>query len=155
MTARCLPVLSRVLPRVFSILTLLVTVGCGGGGPATHTVTGTVIYQSNPVANAQVGFVPAEGTTEFKPAFAQTDESGRFSLKTYLSPGQEVGGAMAGKYKVTVQAGYPQDRIVTPEEMAKNLNKLPAKYADAASTPLEVTVSADGENNFPLEIANN
>lgn len=74
-------------------------VGCGESSdlPPTATVTGTVTYQGQPVANAQITFYPDEGR---KPASGTADEDGAYSLTTF-SNGD---GAIPGTHKVTVSA---------------------------------------------------
>jgi type IV secretory pathway TrbL component len=136
-------------------LLLAVGSGCSGGGPETHTVTGIITHNGTPVANAQVGFVPASESADYKPAFGQTNDQGEFALKTYLSPGNEANGAMAGKFKVTVQSGYPQDKIVTYEDLAASKGTIPSKYADASTTAFEAEVTESGENKFSFDMLDN
>jgi hypothetical protein len=105
------------------------------------------------VAHAQVGFVPAEGSpAEQKPASGQTDAQGRYSLSTYVKPGRQSGGAMAGKYKVTVQKGFAQNQIVSYDDLKNRKPELPPRYASAKSTPLAAEVTAGGSNQIDFTL---
>jgi hypothetical protein len=137
--------------QLFCILSLLL-LGCSRGGPATHRVSGKITYKDQPVADAQIGFVPIDTTGEVKPARGQTDASGNYTLSTYLGPGDDASGAMAGSYKVTVTKGLPQDKVVTYEEMANFKSEIPEHYADTAQTTLTAEVTAGGANNFDFTL---
>ena len=128
--------------------------GCGGG-PPKQDVSGIFTYNDQPVANTQVAFIPEADQTDVKPAHGQTDANGRYTVRTYVKPGQEVKGAMVGKFKVTLTEVIAENRIVEYDELTKREESFPPQYADATTTPLTATVSADGENifNFTLEPA--
>lgn len=128
-------------------------VGCGPKGPETHTVTGTITYQNQPLADAQIGFVPVDdkGGT-LKPARGQTDAEGRYTLKTYVSADNDAAGAMAGSYKVTVAKGLPQNQIVDYEALKNQKPLIPPRYADSTQTPLKADVTAGGENKFDFTL---
>jgi hypothetical protein len=126
--------------------------GCSSSGPTTHTVTGTITYNGKPVANAQVGFVATDASAEVKSARGQTDADGKYSLSTYLGPGDDVRGAMAGSYKVTVVKGLAEDRIVSYEELAQHQPEIPPRYADTVQTPLTAEVTPDGDNTFDFAL---
>ena len=83
---------SRVACVVVSLVALVIA-GCSGGGPTTYKVSGTITFEGQPVADAQVGFVP-DGGGEVKPARGQTDASGRYTLRTYDKPGQDSAGCI-------------------------------------------------------------
>ena len=139
---------------------LAFVIGCGGGGstgPKVYSVTGTVTYNGQAVEGAVVAF---HGEAATKMATGTTDAQGRFELTTY----KQGDGAVAGKHKVTVTkfsggAGGGGGESVSMEEALENAqtqteaqNELPAKYAKAADSPLEFTVSEDGQNDFPIEL---
>ncbi|MFG0335441.1 MAG: hypothetical protein ACF8TS_18945, partial [Maioricimonas sp. JB049] len=86
------------LVAVLSALPLLT--GCSSSEPPpdrpeTAPVTGTVMYQGEPVEGATVVFTPAG--SQATGAVAKTDASGKFELMTY-EPGD---GAIPGKYQVS------------------------------------------------------
>lgn len=141
-------------PRwIGSLLALLIgVVGCGGGGPTTYSVSGNVTYQGKPVADAQVGFVPTDQSIDVKPAQGLTDSAGRYTLSTYLGPGDNAGGATAGKFKVTISKGLPQNKIVTYDELKNFKSEIPVEYSDAAKTPLSAEVTSSGGNQFDFAL---
>jgi hypothetical protein len=81
-------ILTRAVP-----LLLLLLAGCGGSDVVP--VTGTLSYKGQPVKNAYVDFVPANG----RPSWGETDEQGRFKLN--YERGRD--GALVGKHKVWVR----------------------------------------------------
>jgi hypothetical protein len=114
------------------VLTLSVVgslaVGCGGGGPATAPVSGTVTYNGKPVTNAHVSFVPSEGST--RAAEGLTDGNGHFTLGTFAASD----GAIIGKYKVGVIAhgparpAKPGEGSGMPGETVPGPPTIPMKY---------------------------
>lgn len=130
------------------IFALLLAAGCSGGGPVTHSVSGTITYNDKPVADAQVGFVPIDTTGKVKPARGQTDAQGRYTLSTYLGPDQNGSGAMAGSYQVTVEKGLPQNQIVSYEDLKKHKPEIPPSYKDAKTSSLKAEVTPSGPNTF-------
>jgi hypothetical protein len=138
---------------------VLVASGCSGSDlPETVPVTGNVLYKGEPVANAQVGFVPKDQDSGVRPARGQTDDAGQFKLRTYFGPDHDVAGATPGEYVVTVEK---RDVPADPAEMTKMFSKnpsmvpknlLPGKYATAKSSSLSATVEKGGDNSFELEL---
>lgn len=94
---------------LFSCLSVVVaSIGCGGGDFPTAPVSGTVICEGQPVANAAVYFVPAasEGAKSAvvgKQGFAFTDSEGKFVISTYTPNGGD--GAVVGTHSVSVGKG--------------------------------------------------
>jgi hypothetical protein len=134
-----------------SCLILVVIAGCGSS-VKTHEVSGTVTYQNAPLADAQVGFVPTDESGAIKPARGMTDAQGRYTLKTYVSPDEEVSGAMAGSFTVTVEKGFPQNQIVTYEEIAKRQPLSPPKYVNAKESPLKAEVKVGEANTLDFKL---
>jgi hypothetical protein len=120
------------------LLPISLLAGCGSGGMGT--VTGTVMADGKPLANATVEFYPEEGG---RSSSARTDENGNYELRF----GRDEMGALVGQHKVSIQTGGAQQEgdygKITRET-------LPAKYN--VSTELLETVSA-GANviNFDLD----
>jgi hypothetical protein len=75
---------------------LVFLAGCGSGHPDTVPVSGTVTYQGNPVAGAQVTFMPQEGGA--RAGIGTTDGQGKYELTTF----EENDGALPGKHSVTI-----------------------------------------------------
>ncbi|MCA9269259.1 MAG: hypothetical protein KDA41_12345 [Planctomycetales bacterium] len=134
------------------VLLCALQLGCSSGGPPTEHVTGTITYQGAPVAEAQIGFVPTPGQSDVKPARGQTDAQGRYTLRTYVKPGLEVNGAMAGEFKVTVVVAGAQNRIVGYEELANEKSPVPTEFADAQTTTLSASVAPGGNNVFDFSL---
>jgi hypothetical protein len=111
----------------------------------THPLRGTVALNGQPVEGATVRFYRkvAEKEQFRMVADGLTDEAGTFVVSTYKA----FDGIPAGEYVVTVvqTGGYATGQ--TKEE-----NKLPAKYARPATTPLRAEVKA-GENVIAFDLA--
>jgi 5-hydroxyisourate hydrolase-like protein (transthyretin family) len=111
----------------------------------THPLKGTVAFEGKPAAGATVRFYRPDPANPTRPQYVAdglTEEDGTFVLSTYKA----FDGVPAGEYRVTVvQTGrYASGQL-------KDENKLPAKYADARTTPLRVEVKA-GENVISLDL---
>jgi hypothetical protein len=128
--------------------------GCGHPSQV-HPVTGVVFLNRMPVEDAEVVFLPA-ASVDSKPARGKTDAHGHFDLNTYFGPGNDVAGAMAGQYAVTIRkvggASGPE-HFSRPEDMATPKNELPGRYADPKTSGLSARVRAEGENNFEFHLA--
>lgn len=127
------------------LLPFLLGGGCGGPRdgklPATHPVSGTVMYQGQPLRNVEVRFFP-EGSGN--PALGNAGEDGKFLLTTY----KRNDGAVAGLHVVTVQ---PIEVGVEPGRDAKGANRVPAAYRERGRSPLKVEVEP-GANTLELEL---
>jgi hypothetical protein len=121
--------------------TIATLTGCGGGGlvPASGTVT----YQSKPIADANVIFTPKG---EGRAATGITDASGKFVLGT-----EKTGdGAMPGEYRVSVTPNLPPP--AEGDYSAPPPPPFPAKYTTAGSSDLTATVKKGDPNQFTLEM---
>ena len=133
------------------LVVMLSCIGCGDG-IQTHAVKGVVTYKNAPVVGAEVALSPMGDDPSAKPARGMTDSSGNFTVSTYFAPGDDRSGALAGKYKITLQKIPQTDGIVDPYKpggMPKN--ELPAIYASPLTTPFEREVTT-GKNDWPLEL---
>ena len=143
------------MSRVRFLLTTLliaVSVGCGGSGPRTASVVGTVTYRGKPVANADVSFMPMDASG--RPATGRTDAEGRFALGTFESSD----GAIPGTYQIGIIARGPprppkpgEVGSGMPGEMMPGDPTIPVKYfaPDTSGLMHEVT---RGKNSVPLEL---
>jgi hypothetical protein len=118
--------------------------GCGGrpGGAPTLPASGTVLYNGQPVADVQVVFTPHAG----RPAMADTDAGGHFTLMTF----EPDDGAVPGKHKVAIVDR--QRRWVPDPKAAPPPTRFPERYQSVAKTPWEVEVKAGSDNEFKLEM---
>jgi cell division septation protein DedD len=119
-------------------------------------VSGKVTYQGQPVPGATVLFM---GDANSRPATAISGPDGSYSLRTLDSkgalPGQYT--AVVSKTELSSDPGEPPSM----EEAAKAANRpppppkklLPAKYADAAKSPLKFEVKKGQTNSFDLQLA--
>jgi hypothetical protein len=129
---------------------LLLLAGCGqtSRNPDVVPVTGTVTYQGQPVAEANVVFQSNEHGS-----FGVTDSRGRFQLQT-LEPGD---GAFGGEYAVIiskVQVTVPQFDEGHPQYVPPPPPKylVPKKYSDARTAGLTASVVKGQKNDFSFEL---
>ncbi len=147
--------------------------GCGSGGaerPDTVPVDGTVTYNNKPVEGATVSF-----STEGSPRVSSgvTDAEGKFQLTMY-DPGD---GVMVGEHTVTIaKSTGAGSGAMSQAEMEKALNdpsgmagqmqaqeagkgkdapksEIPEEYASGMTSGLKATVTAEGPNTFPFQLA--
>lgn len=127
--------------------------------PTTHSVTGKVTLDGEPVEGAMVTFVP-KGSGDS--AVGVTEAGGTYNLSTFASGD----GAVAGEYDVkivkfegsesTVEAEDEEEGgafIPTdPHDTGDQANLLPKKYATPGASGLTATVSEEPNTfDFPLE----
>lgn len=149
-----------------SLMALVLLVGCAPSGPTnrpdTVDVTGTVTYNDVPVSGATVTFKPQD--PDGRGATGRTDDSGVYQMTTF----EPNDGVIPGEYNVTVTktvgAETPQgdvevdldntgdDLSEPPPETDGPQVMLPEKYADASTSGLTATVTADGENKFDFQL---
>jgi|SRR5579883_2635769 len=153
MVTRLVVMIRRFLPgTVLVALGCLGTTGCGSSDRAKlQPVSGTVLIDGRPTADAVVTLYPVNGTSEPHPS-GRSDANGRFTLTT-----REAGdGALAGEYRVTVTrilAVAPAGgRVVAEGESVAVRNYLPPTYARPDTTPLKATVSPGTAEPLVLEI---
>ena len=133
----------------FSLVTLVVIgallSGCSGSGTRPVPVSGTVSLNGQPVAGADVVFMPQQGQL----ASGQTDAQGRFQLLT----AQLGDGAVPGDYAVGISK---KEKIIDPNNpqnpypMVRDV--LPPRYGTPSSSGLTAKVQASGRNDFPFDL---
>jgi len=132
---------SRLLPAIAGALGLVILVssGCGSGGPPLGEVAGTVTLDGEPLAGVTVQFDPSHT----RPASGVTDSQGRYSLS--FIPGTE--GAPVGENVVRI---YPRDSDDQGNNLADSeIVGIPAKYNEESE--LTVTVES-GSNTFDFNL---
>jgi hypothetical protein len=142
--------------RILRLLSALAIVaGCDSStkGPQTYPVTGQVTLDGQPVAAADVAFLPSPSTPDAVPAQAVTDENGRFEVVSLFDQGRtSQAGMTAGTYGVQVTQLKPPPSNAGLSQAPRNM--LPQKYASPATSGLSATVVPDGENQFIFELGN-
>lgn len=151
--SRCLVRRLGRLPRgALAVLVAASLAGCGGGAPFKMApVRGTVTYKGGgriPADRIVVTFVPqgVQDSGKEAPASAQGDVNVADGTFSGLTTQTHHDGAIVGKHKVLVQA-----MKTGPAGVGEPTAAVPARYAKAATTPLEVEVKP-GSNEFRLEI---
>jgi hypothetical protein len=132
----------------------LTLAGCGGGPdrPQTAKVTGKVLNNGQPVADAAVVFYPqVEGGA--RTSSGRTDASGAFTLDCF----DKGDGAVLGKHKVTVNPGAEVTESNDPaalKTVEASRGKLPEKFSTAEKTTITVDVVEDESKNvFDLDLS--
>lgn len=147
-----------------SLLGIALAVGCSKGpkrmGPTLDVtpVAGTVTLDGTPLTDASLTFVyegaPPDG---YLGCGASTDAQGHYQAS---STGQV--GAVPGSYKVTVSKQVAADGKVVDVKEGMDIEQLraaggvketiPAKYTDAETTDLKVTVEKGKAEGYNLEL---
>jgi hypothetical protein len=127
---------------------LCLTAGCGGDGLPVAPAQGTVTYNGKPLEFGSVLFEPV---VKGPPARADIQPDGTFVLGTYSTSD----GAVIGKHKVRITCFDTQRPGYQPpagEEGTAGKSLIPEKYTDAETSGFEYEVTADGDNNFNIEL---
>ncbi len=133
------------MSRKFFLAALLAVSFAGCTKPDMTPVTGVLMLNGQPAAEAEVMFNPK---TTGRLAVGKTDATGRFKLST----GAPDDGAVPGEYVVTLCEYYPPDK---PPKMTSGPlpSRFPQKYGNPSTSPLTVTVERGGKNEFSFEVA--
>ena len=125
-------------------MTMLFGVAGCGDGIKRVPVEGEILAVGQPVSNASIQFLPAEGTPG-QGAIGVSDKDGKF---TVISSRQSDAGIPPGKYKVIVSRFMDRDGTILPNDAKQ------ADYPDAKesvpppyctpNSPLEVTITEGG-----------
>ena len=139
--------------RSVLLLALAGAAGCGSraAGPDTIPVTGEVLLEGQPVAGADVVFMPTADSTDAAPAQAVTDAAGRFVVTSVFDQGRiSAPGMRPGSYSIEVTQ---LERAATSASLSRRpSNLLPKRYASAASSGFSTKVAPDGKNHVVLTL---
>ncbi|WP_254507864.1 carboxypeptidase-like regulatory domain-containing protein [Anatilimnocola floriformis] len=140
---------------LFIALGCVLITGCSRSG--LHPVTGVVLLDGQPVANAALQFVPQEAGQD---ATGATDAQGNFAIST----NEPRDGVKAGKYKVVItpRSTAPLQKFASADEAMKAAARpqppppstFPQKYTRPDQTPLLVEVPMK-EKSVRLELTSN
>lgn len=137
------------------VVGLLFVAGCSRGGPKLAKVTGTVLYEGQPLSGATVTFVP-DGSkgTKGRMAIGATGADGRFSLQSFASSD----GALVGFHGVSIAAmdSVPEDQPPQPNGLPGPTpplkSRIPARYNDPATSGFSAEVKAGTANDFEFRL---
>lgn len=125
----------------------LLACGCGPSGPEQFAISGQISYDSQPVTNGSVGFVPVEASSG--KAFGADVVDGHYEIPRYEGP-------LQGTYKVMIHAERPSGRKIQADEGSSEMvDELIQFIPDAynAQSTLTVEISSDREDlDFDLEV---
>ncbi len=133
---------------LFAAASLVIFAGCSGQDNPFHMaqVSGKITYAGGAPIDAAVVTVflvpqnvPPVGNKYPRPAQTQLLPDGRMSDFSTVAHND---GVLVGRHKVMLRANN-SDHTLCPMAVAK-------KYLDAATTPLEVEVTANGPNEYEL-----
>jgi hypothetical protein len=116
--------------------------GCGSSSSVgTVPVTGKIVFNGEPVADANVFFIPAQGPR----ATGTTDAAGLFALTT-ITPKD---GAIEGDHLILVEKSVPT-KPDDPYSPRKSV--IPAWYNSPMESNLRKKVEKGQRNDFTLEL---
>ncbi len=125
----------------FGLGCLLVVAGCGGTGYAP--VSGTVLLNGQPLADAKLMFEPvgdAQGNANGNISYGRTDAAGRYTLHCPIA---DRDGAMVGKHRVRiVTATVPTYTEAQKSQARAALEKQETQSGGNASDVTEEMVTA-------------
>lgn len=131
---------------LFTALFIVTIAGCAQS-TKTVPVSGVVMLDGKPLAEAHVTFQPAtEEKTANSGSFAFTDANGAYSLRTFEG---EQPGVVVGKYRVSINLVTPSyDGDPAKKPPAKTL---PAKYNRQTELQFDVPAGGTDKANFDLK----
>ena len=135
----CIRLMSATNPCALVIIAIVFMVmsGCSKGGPAVVETHGTVTLGGQPVAEADVVFVPKHGPL----ARAKTQSDGSFVLGTF----SKSDGAVVGVHSIAIIARRGGAKAEgDPETKVEWI--VPATYASPATSGLTFEVRAGSDN---------
>jgi hypothetical protein len=140
--SRCVSVIGRCL---FGLCCAGILVGCGEEiDPGYKPVSGTVLLDGQPLADAVISFTPEDGST----ASGRTDENGVYTLYyAARRPGARVGPNTVEITKEAAPAGGGDEFAVMTEEEGE---LLPPRYN--TQTELTATVENTGDNTIDFQL---
>ena len=118
-------------------------VGCGGasGAPELGDVSGTILLDGQPLANASIEFTPTAG----RGSVATTDAAGHYALK-YTNT---LNGAVLGSHTVRISTGKSASGGEGGEVQKAVPERIPPKYNSKTEEKVEVKA---GSNTFDYKI---
>jgi hypothetical protein len=129
---------------VFAGVVVLVLAGCGAGvGEGMGSVSGVVTMDKQPLKEALVKFVPADG--QGRPSHGITDENGRYDL--FYSTNTR--GALVGEHKVLISTFRDADMDEDGNAIPATEETVPARFNSKSELSRKVEA---GSNSFDFEL---
>jgi len=123
-----------------SLVFVLAIAGCRSKPATIVRAAGRVVTSDGkPIKSVRVDFWPEKKPKSFETLpYGLTNEKGEFEI-VMLDPSKP--GLWPGKYRVSlIEIG------------TKNPKRIPSRYGDNQSTPLEVTIPVEGKTDLILEV---
>ncbi|MGL4421047.1 MAG: hypothetical protein ACRCZF_10315 [Gemmataceae bacterium] len=120
------------------VLSVLAIAGCSDGKLKVYPVSGTVLYNDQPLAGVDVAFhaVDPKNAVSYPP-HATTDANGKFSLMSYVADD----GAPAGEYTVAIAVAVEVAGADDGGDQTKKITfQVPAKYQRKETSGLQVSI---------------
>ncbi|NOY29953.1 MAG: hypothetical protein GXP28_07175 [Planctomycetes bacterium] len=125
----------------WSVLLAALLAGCGGSNQGLVPVSGKVSLDDGPMpAAGRLLFVSVDGAQGLRPAIANFDSSGSFTVQSF-KPGD---GLESGTYAVSVTCWKVPPTMGGPPAVSH----LPAKYKNPSTSGLQLTVPADDRSSI-------
>jgi hypothetical protein len=131
------------------LLALVPFTGCSGNSRVqTYPVTGTVLYNGDPLGGVDVAFHPVDPKNDTGyPPHATTGADGQFVLRTFLKDD----GAPAGEFRVAV--AFAVEALEEGGDQTKKVGfQVPAKYHRAETSNLMVTIRPESNTLEPIRL---
>lgn len=140
--------MNKTFVQLITVGFLLLSSGCGDGGPPLALVEGTVTVDDKPLAMATLTFVPEDGS----PSYGQTDKAGKYTLMFT----DTKYGAMLGKHTVTIEGsklskGDIEEMKAQGMEVPSSDVSLPKDYKKAGALTAEIKT---GRNKVDFALKN-
>ncbi len=140
MRAKTMPRTSAWMACAAPLLCCLAAVsGCGPGGPKTVPVSGSVTFAGEPVADGEIAFRSADGTTA---SWAGRIVAGRYAIRSTVGP---------KRVEIIAVRPKPGAKPKASGEGVINEMYIPDRYNLESELRAEVTTAGPNEFDFTLE----
>jgi len=130
---------------------LMLVVGCGDDRLKTYPVSGTVLYNGQPLAGVEIAFHaldPVKSGVSYPP-HAKTDSQGKFKLTSYVADD----GCPAGEFKVALAFAVEVAGGDDGGDQSKRLAfQVPVKYHKGETSGLTATIKAGTNELEPFKL---
>ena len=121
----------------------LLSAGCGPSGPEIASVSGRIIMDGKPLANATVVFIPENG----RPAGANTDQDGNYVLN--FAQGRK--GAIPGTNTIRIMTLRDPDQDENGQTIPGSPETVPSRYNTESELTFDVESGKKNVANFELK----